>query len=199
MQSFRKLFLIAGCLALAGGTVAQAQKEKGKPRDKGKMETKKKGDKDKSPEDKAEKEKEARRMPFPLPIGHGGKGLAIPYLDGAARKTMNFSVGTAQRIDADRVDLGDTKIETFNEDAQPEMTIDLPVSQINLTTRVITSAKPVQIKRSDFQLTGDGMEFDTLSKQGTVKGNVRMLIYNLANETEPDAPAKPKEEPKPSE
>ena len=95
------------------------------------------------------------------------------------------------------MELGELKIETYDEDSKPEMTIDLPVSQINLTTRVITTEKHVQITRDDFELTGDGMEFDTISKQGTIKGNVRMLIYNIANEINSDEPAKPKEETKP--
>lgn len=205
MQSFRKLLLVAGCLVVALGAEAQDQGGKKKPREKekpeapakdGKGKAKNKSEKGKK-ESAEEAEKESRRMPFPLPIGHGGKGLTIPYLDGTARKTMNFSVGTAQRVDADNVEMGELTIETYDEEAKPEMTIDLPVSKINLTTRVISTEKHVHITRDDFELTGNAMEFDTISKQGTIKGNVRMLIYNIANEINSDEPAKPKEEPKP--
>lgn len=201
MQSFRKLLLLAGCFAVALGAEAQEQGGKKKPHDKDKTEAKSKKDKKKGDADKKTDEetkaKEAKRMPFPLPVGHGGKGLAIPYLDGTARKTMNFEIGTAQRLDEDRVEMGDLKIETYDEASNPEMTIDLPISQVNLTTRVITTDKHVEIRRDDFELTGEGMEFNTITREGSIKGNVRMLIYNMANETEPDDRKKTKEEPKP--
>ena len=158
MQSFPKLILVAVCVVVALGAESQEQGGKKKSRDKekpeaqvkdGKTKTKNKSDKGKKGSDE-ETEKESRRMPFPLPVGHGGKGLTIPYLDGTARKTMNFSVGTAQRVDADNVEMGEVRIETYDEEANPEMTIDMPVSKINLTTRVISTEKHVQITRDDF-------------------------------------------------
>jgi hypothetical protein len=200
MQSFRNFFLACACLAIAAGAIAQEKSDSARPGGKSKQEKKKKA---KVEEEKSGKEgdaaKEPEKMPFPLPIGHGGKGLKIPYLDGNARKTMNFVVGTAQRIDEDHVKMGALKIQTYDDEAQPDMSIDLPNAMLNLSTRVITAEKKVKIKREDFELTGNGMEFDTVSKQGTLKGNVRMLIYNLANEIDSDASAKPKQEPKPGE
>jgi lipopolysaccharide export system protein LptC len=43
---------------------------------------------------------------------------------------------------------------------------------------VLTSKTSVTIKRSDFEVTGDSMEFDTKTKNGRMEGRVRMLIYN---------------------
>jgi lipopolysaccharide export system protein LptC len=50
---------------------------------------------------------------------------------------------------------------------------------LDLNTRVLTSKTNVTIKRSDFEVTGDAMQFDTKTKNGRVEGRVRMLIYNL--------------------
>ena len=34
------------------------------------------------------------------------------------------------------------------------------------------------IKRADFEIAGDTMQFNTLTHQGTMTGNVRMTIFN---------------------
>lgn len=130
-------------------------------------------------------------MPFPLPVGHGGKGLRIPYLDGNAQKSMQFVVGKAKRTKEDLVKMSDLRIEMLAQDDAPEMTIELPNSTMNLVTRVITGDKEVKIRREDFELSGDRLVFDTVAKQGKLQGNVRMLIYNLANELSSPAPPEP--------
>ncbi len=188
MQSFRNLCVLLGCVAATVAAVAQ------KPEVKVAGESKKKKSAAtaelQKPAD-AKKKKKPERMPFPLPIGHGGKGLRIPYLDGNAQKSMQFVIGTAERTGEDVVKMSDLKIEMLAQDDSPEMTIDLPNSTMNLVTRVITGEKEVRIKRDDFELSGDRMVFNTVSKQGTLKGNVRMLIYNLDNEITPSPKTEP--------
>jgi lipopolysaccharide export system protein LptC len=71
------------------------------------------------------------------------------------------------------------QVETFDEAGEKEMLITLPTSILDLNTRVLTSKSNVTIKRSDFEVTGDSMEFDTKTKNGRIEGRVRMLIYNL--------------------
>ena len=66
------------------------------------------------------------------------------------------------------------------------MTIDLPKSVLDLNTRVITTDTNVTIKRSDFEITGRSMEFNTDTKRGRLAGDVRMLIYDLGEEPDRD-------------
>jgi hypothetical protein len=40
----------------------------------------------------------------------------------------------------------------------------------------------VAINRSDFQITGKNMEFNTETRKGWIKGNVKMIIYDLNQE-----------------
>jgi hypothetical protein len=191
--------MILGCALVAASPLAEQKSGKAKGDEKTKQETSKKKKSEATAAAEKEKEKEEKRLPFPLPVGHGGKGLAIPYLDGSARKTMNFVIGTAERRDADTVEMGELKIETFNEEGGSEMIIDLPISKLDLTTRVISTDKSVHIHCDEFDLTGERMIFNTTTKRGTLEGRVRMIIFNQDNEPEPDPAAKPKEEPKPGE
>lgn len=95
-----------------------------------------------------------------------------------------------KRVDSDHLDMTVLRIETFDDDGKQEMTIDLPQSILDLNTRVISTENGVLIKRSDFELTGKAMVFNTETKQGHIAGNVHMLIYNLDDETNPNPEGK---------
>jgi lipopolysaccharide assembly outer membrane protein LptD (OstA) len=91
---------------------------------------------------------------------------------------MYFNIDSAKRVDEDHLEMTMAKVETYNEAGAPEMTIELPVSTLDLNTRILTSTTPVTIRRSDFELTGDTMVFNTVTRRGRLAGNVRMLIFN---------------------
>ncbi len=49
---------------------------------------------------------------------------------------------------------------------------------LNLETRVIDSKERTKIKRADFEIAGDALTFNTMTHQGTLKGNVHMTVFN---------------------
>jgi lipopolysaccharide assembly outer membrane protein LptD (OstA) len=53
-------------------------------------------------------------------------------------------------------------------------------STMNLDTEVITTKEPVRITRDDFFLTADSGQFNSKTRQGTVFGNIHLVIYNRA-------------------
>ena len=80
---------------------------------------------------------------------------------------------------------------TYGEDGAYEMSVLLPGAVLDLNTRVIKGDETCTIKRSDFELTGQSMQFNTAAKQGWIKGNVKMIIFDLSEETGEPGP-KPK-------
>jgi len=161
---------------VALGATKDTKPKAGKKNDSRKKEAA--GRKEKPPESRASK------MALPIPKGHDAKGLKIPYFDEATGKLqMTFTIGIANRLDEDHVRMSELQVETFNADGEREMLIDLPTSILDLNTRVISTRERVTIKRSDFEITGQSMEFNTETKQGKLAGNVRMLIYNLDEQT----------------
>lgn len=130
------------------------------------------------------------KLSLPLPKGQDSKGVVIPYTDGTGKKSMVFKIGVGRRLDDDNVNMNDLMIEMYDEQGAPEMTIELPAAQMHLGTRVIGGKESVTIKRSDFQLTGQTMEFNTETRQGWIKGNVKMIIFDLSEKTGEDAPKK---------
>ena len=117
-------------------------------------------------------------LSVPIPIGHGAKGVKLPYFDEKGKLQMDFSIDSAYRIDSDHLQMTMVKMQTYDESGKLEMMIDMPSSILDLTTRIVSSDKPVTIRRSDFELTGDTMQFNTQTKSGKIVGNVRMLIFN---------------------
>jgi hypothetical protein len=195
MPFSRKLLAFTIYAALGVAVALAEKKEKPKADAKpaaaaGKKTEQKSGGESKEKEKKND-EKAAPKLSLPLPKGQDSKGVVIPYTDAAGKKSMVFKIGVGTRLDDNRVKMTDLLIETFDENNTQEMTIALPASQLDLSTRTITGDQGVTIKRSDFEITGKNMEFNTETKQGRIKGNVRMIIYELTEEIGAEAPAKP--------
>ncbi len=152
------LVFVVGVLCLA---VAAAQSPSPKAGGKGKGEGKKKN---------------AAPAGIPLPIGQEAKGLVLPDYDTDGKLRARFEAGTAKRVDAERILFSSLKMTTFTPEEQPDLSIDMPQSTLHMTTRVISSEERTTITRTDFSISGDKMTFDTNSRQGTLVGNVKMVI-----------------------
>lgn len=118
---------------------------------------------------------------IPLVVGHEAKGLVLPDFDLDGRLRGKFEAGTARRIDDDHVGFGSLKITTYTPENTPDLTIEMNDSVLDLKTRVLTSKERTSIKRADFNITGDSVEFDTNARTGKLVGNVKMVITDQAH------------------
>jgi hypothetical protein len=206
MRSSLKLLWAVAFLMLATGLPVGAKSDKPADKaaatpDKKKKDDPKKGDakkgddKKKDPKKKGEKgdEKnpEGAKLNLPLVPGHPSTGLKIPSTDATGKLQMIYYIGVATRLNADKVEMKDTKVETYNDEGEVEMTVDLPTSELDLNTRIVTSHTETTIKRDDFTITGDSVQFNTLKKQAALVGHVHMIVYDQNDEaaTPPPAPA----------
>lgn len=115
---------------------------------------------------------------IPLPIGHEAKGLVLPNYDLDGHLLGRFEAATASRIDEQHVRFINLKMLTFDEHQKPDLKVEMTEAVLNLDTRVIHSNQRTKIKRTDFEIAGDKMEFNTTTHQGTLTGNVHMTIFN---------------------
>jgi len=192
MSSFVKLVAVlsAGLLAAVAAADTKTADDKSKKADSTpapKGATDKKGKKDKKTDAKPAEDPNAPPKPIqvPIPNGHDAKVLTIPYRDTDGKLKMRFSIGVATKIDENHMDMEQTQVETFNDDGEHEMYIDLPKSTLELATWDVTAHQAVTIKREDFDLTGNEMIFNLKTKVGGLGGDVRMTIYNLQDSTRP--------------
>ena len=52
----------------------------------------------------------------------------------------------------------------------------MSTSVFNLKTQVLNSSERTTVKRADFEITGDKMQFEMLTRKGTLEGNVKMVV-----------------------
>jgi hypothetical protein len=120
---------------------------------------------------------------IPLPIGHEAKGLVLPDFDPQGHLRGRFEAGTAHRIDQEHIGFRQLKITTFTPENQADLRIDMSTSVLDLTTRVLSSKERTTIQRSDFNIAGDSVQFDTNTKTGRLIGNVKMVITDKSHLT----------------
>jgi len=113
---------------------------------------------------------------IPLPIGHEAKGLVLPDFDLQGHLRGRFEAESAKRLDEVHIGFHVLKITTYTAESQPDLTIELSESILNLKTRILSSNERSTIKRADFNIAGDSVEFDTNSRVGKLFGNVKMVI-----------------------
>lgn len=113
---------------------------------------------------------------IPLPVGHEAKGLVLPDFDGQGRLRGKLEAATARRIDENHMGFDDLKITTYTPQKQTDLEVDMHKSVLDLKTRVLTSKERTTVKRADFDIVGDSVQFDTVSHTGHLIGNVKMVI-----------------------
>ena len=120
---------------------------------------------------------------IPLPIGHEAKGLVLPDFDANGRLRGKFEAGTAHRIDQEHIGFQHLKITTYTPESQPDLQVDMHTSVLDLKTRILSSQERTTIQRSDFNIVGDSVQFDTNSRTGRLIGNVKMVISDKSHLT----------------
>jgi hypothetical protein len=186
MSWFRKSLTIVAAVAIGCSLLGAKKEESAKKAEKSEAKKEKKD----APDAKADAsatassaDKTPGKISVPVPPGHDAKGLVIPIRNAAGMIQMRFTMEIGARTDLNHMEMTTLLIETFDEQGAEEMSINLPRSVLDLQTRVITTNAGVLIKRSDFEISGQNMEFNTETRAGRLTGKVRMLIYNLENET----------------
>lgn len=113
---------------------------------------------------------------IPLPIGHEAKGLVLPDFDMEGHLRGKFIASTARRIDEEHIQFQDLKITTFTPESQVDLQIDMQTSVFDLKTKILSSKERAMVKRADFNIVGDAIQFDTNTRTGRMVGNVKMII-----------------------
>ena len=118
---------------------------------------------------------------IPLPVGHEAKGLVLPDFDAEGHLRGKFEAGTARRIDEGHVRFQHLKIMTYTAESRPDLQIDMSTSVLDLKTRILSSQERSTIRRADFNIVGDSVQFDPNTKIGRLIGNVKMVITDKSH------------------
>ena len=149
----------------------------------GEKKTNKQAAKSPSPTVTATPQKKERPKPeegvrnVPIVTGHDAKGIVLPDFDLQGRMRGKLEAGITRRLDDENIEFEGVKFTTFLPDTQtPNMEVLMKTSVFNLKTQVLTSQVRSTVKRSDFEIAGDTMKFEMISRQGILTGNVKMVV-----------------------
>ena len=141
------------------------------------------GEKIARPEVEAKSKPRARPRPeegvtnIPIAAGHDAKGLVLPDFDHKGHLRGKLEAGVTKRLDDEHVEFRGVKFTTFVPESEtPDLEITMNTSVFNLKTQVLNSSERTTVKRSDFEITGDKMQFEMLTRKGTLTGNVKMVV-----------------------
>ena len=117
----------------------------------------------------------------PITEGHDAKGLVLPDFDRDGRLRGKLQAGVTSRLDAENIQFQLVKFTTFfPETEKPNLEISVDKAVFNLKTQVLTSDVRSTVKRSDFEVSGDTMRFEMVSRLSTLEGNVKMIVRGKA-------------------
>ncbi len=111
----------------------------------------------------------------PVPVGMPVNGIKVPYYDESGRLALLIEADVAQKSDQTTVHLENLHLEALDEDDR-KIHVELPKAVLDLETRILTGDNSATIRREDFTITGDTIEFDTKNRFGTLRGNIRMVV-----------------------
>lgn len=126
---------------------------------------------------KDKKQGESQDFDVPVPLGIPVKGIKIPHRNEEGKLIMTIEAETAKKLDEQHVEMENMKIESIDDDGKT-INIVLPHSIFNLETRILTGDTHALIRRDDFEITGDAVEFNTKTRFATLRGKIRMVIQS---------------------
>ncbi len=126
---------------------------------------------------------------IPIPVKHDAEGVNLPYFDSRGKLQMYFIIAKAIRVDMDHLEMKNAYMQTYDEKGTPDATVFMSRSLLDLNTRIVTSDIPVTVRRSDFEIVGQKMVFNTQNRTGHMFGHVRMVLYNRTDMAQPSLPS----------
>lgn len=197
------IFLLMAVLALAGGQ-ARAQEAASSGAESAEAET------PGAAEEEAKPEKEQNvdvgqtdlgGLDRLLPVGRAAHKVTLPSVDEEGRLTSVTTIAKITRLDQDnflleKVDL--TSLDYDHSDpatGQPEKTeMKIVTGTYNYATKILTSDKPVRIRKPNMQLVGESLIYDSAAGHAVMKGHSVLVLMTLqvsetaAPESAPDDP-----------
>lgn len=125
------------------------------------------------------------KITLPLPKGEPQHTVKFPLYGSDGALNYRFEMGIATLMDDDMVKMTKLRILSFKPDDAdpkkrvPDMDMDLPDAYLNQRTKDLTSEAPITIKSENYEVTGKKMTFNLGTRQGTLGGGVKMVIYDM--------------------
>lgn len=117
----------------------------------------------------------AEGFELPVPEGMPVTGIKVPHYDDEGNLLMVLEASVAKRSQPQTIEMEDLKLEAIDEEGK-KILIEMPVSTFDLDSKVLKGDKNASIQREDLRVTADSLEFDTNTRFGKLRGNIKMVV-----------------------
>ena len=116
-----------------------------------------------------------------IPEGRKNLKVRIPGFDSTGRTSSLVTAATMTRVNPHELFSEVMRIDLYSKEPKDNVRIDLKTGTYHMDNKMLTSNDRSKVSRSDFQIEGDSMEFDTVNSQGRMTGNVQMIIHDSSS------------------
>lgn len=113
-----------------------------------------------------------------IPLGFENKNVSVPSFKNGKRASL-LTASTITRLDENRLEAKEVVVEMYAEDPAENLRVDLHSAIYHMQDQVLRSGERSRVARTDFEMEGDSMVFDTAKSIGSMKGRVRTLIFEM--------------------
>lgn len=124
----------------------------------------------------AAEEAESNRMAALVPIGRIFEGVKIPNYSGDSLGSV-VNANFMRRADDEHLEMEMLEIVVYNR-GEPDSRILTDRAIYDMQEKTLRSTTPARIVHRQFEMTGDRMLFDSVTRVGHLSGNVKTRIYN---------------------
>jgi hypothetical protein len=131
-----------------------------------------------------------------VPPGAVNKGAVIPSFDSTGRRSSLITADMLRTVDDERIYAENLVVQMFDAEPKKNVRIDLKTAFYHMvgSSGILRSTDRSRVTRSDFEIEGDSLIFDTAKNQGRMTGNIHMVIFDsgaLSGEVPPPAESLP--------
>ncbi|MCB1063153.1 MAG: LPS export ABC transporter periplasmic protein LptC [Verrucomicrobiae bacterium] len=134
-------------------------------------------------------EDEGSNMAALFPIGRVFEGVKIPSYSGDALGSV-IHADYMRRADDEHLEMEMLEIVVYNAgEADSRILTDRAI--YDMKAKTLRSTTPAKIVQKQFEMRGDRMFFDSITRVGHMDGNVKTLIYQVDQFVSPSSPSAP--------
>lgn len=114
-----------------------------------------------------------------IPLGFVNQDVTVPSFKEGKPASL-LTARTLTRLDEDRMSAETVVVEMYGETPAENMRVDLKSAVYHMGDQILRSGERSRVARTDFEMEGDSMVFDTAHSIGSMKGRVRTLIFDTS-------------------
>ena len=112
-----------------------------------------------------------------IPLGFVNENVTVPSFN-EGRASSLLTAMTLTRLDESRLGAEGVVVEIYGKTPAENMRVDLKSAVYHMDEKILRSGERSRVARTDFEMEGDSMVFDTTQSIGSMKGRVRTLIFD---------------------